>query len=145
MDGAANDATINEAAKFAVEAVRTSFQFFFPSSLTGFSTSSSLSSFSHLRTPSSSLLHNNNTRPPLQFVRVVQAEQQVVAGMNYRMVIEAAPGPAAAGANLAAAAAPSPSSPPKPALYTAVVYQPLGAGVPMQLTSWKEGISPSGG
>ena len=65
--------------------------------------------------------------------------------MNYRMVIEAAPGPAAAGANLAAAAAPSPSSPPKPALYTAVVYQPLGAGVPMQLTSWKEGISPSGG
>ena len=83
--------------------------------------------------------------PPLQFVRVVQAEQQVVAGMNYRMVIEAAPGPAAAGANLAAAAAPSPSSPPKPALYTAVDYQPLGAGVPMQLTSWKEGISPSGG
>ena len=64
VDGAANDATINEAAKFAVEAVRTSFQFFFPSSLTGFSTSSSLSSFSHLRTPSSSLLHNNNTRPP---------------------------------------------------------------------------------
>ena len=66
--------------------------------------------------------------------------------MNYRMVIEAAPSSTASSSStLAAAAAAAAPSPPKPALYTAVVYQPLGAGVPMQLTSWKEGVSPAGG
>lgn len=66
--------------------------------------------------------------------------------MNYRMVLEAAPSSSASSTSkLAEAAAPSPSSPPKPKLYTAVVYQPLGAGVPMQLTSWKEGVAPPSG
>jgi len=82
--------------------------------------------------------------PPLQLVRVVQAEQQVVAGMNYRMVIEAAPSNSSSTLAAAAASNAGAAAPPKPALYTAVVYQPLGAGVPMQLTSWKEGTSPSG-
>lgn len=64
--------------------------------------------------------------------------------MNYRLVLEAAPSSSSSKlAEAAAAAAPSPSSPPK--LYTAVVYQPLGAGVPMQLTSWKEGVAPPSG
>ena len=64
--------------------------------------------------------------------------------MNYRMVLEAAPGPANSSTLAAAAAAAGASStPPKPSIYTAVVYQPLGAGAPLQLTSWKEGASPS--
>ena len=63
--------------------------------------------------------------------------------MNYRMVIEAAPSSSSSKLAEAAAAAAPPSSPPK--LYTAVVYQPLGAGVPMQLTSWKEGVVPPSG
>jgi len=64
--------------------------------------------------------------------------------MNYRMVIEAAPSNSSSTLAAAAASNAGAAAPPKPALYTAVVYQPLGAGVPMQLTSWKEGTSPSG-
>ena len=155
VDGAANDATINEAAKFAVESVRRTlprvevfFSFFFRRrSFDRLFDLLLLLSFSYPPTSftslSSSKIQNKQASkarngPPLQLVRVVQAEQQVVAGMNYRLVLEAAP--SANSSSLAAAAANSPSSPPqKPALYTAVVYQPLGAGAPMQLTSWKEG------
>ena len=81
--------------------------------------------------------------PPLQLVRVVQAEQQVVAGMNYRVIVEAVPSSSNSTSMLAEASNAS-ATPPKPALYTAVVYQPPGAGVPMQLTSWKDGPSLSG-
>ena len=76
MDGAANDATINEAAKFAVEAVRIflcffSFSFFHwsASSTTGFCSSFSFSHLlffflTHTQQPPSSSLLLLRDRPP---------------------------------------------------------------------------------
>lgn len=69
--------------------------------------------------------YNKEELTSLSLVSVLKAEKQIVAGVNYRLVLSAKDSAAAA----AAAAAPVHT-------YTAVVFVPLSANKPLNLTSF---------